>query len=77
MNKYCELVIIKNKIGGKKMKKKAIIFLSMLSVFMVSYSASVEENLKSIESKYNEDGVENILNREFNREKNMDVIVSG
>ena len=34
------------------MKKKAIIFLSMLSVFMVSYSASVEENLKSIESKY-------------------------
>ena len=41
------------------MKKKAIIFLSMLSVFMVSYSASVEENLKSIESKY-----ESILKKE-------------
>ena len=34
------------------MKKKAIIFLSMLSICAVSYSASIEENLKSIESKY-------------------------
>ena len=48
MNKYCELVIIQNKIGGKKMKKKAIIFLSMLSICAISYSASIEENLKSI-----------------------------
>ena len=34
------------------MKKKAIIFLSMLSICAISYSASIEENLKSIESKY-------------------------
>ena len=34
------------------MKKKAIIFLSMLSICATSYSASIEENLKSIESKY-------------------------
>ena len=34
------------------MKKKVIIFLSMLSVCAMSYSASIEENLKSIESKY-------------------------
>ena len=36
----------------KIMKKKAIIFLSMLSICAISYSASIEENLKSIESKY-------------------------
>ena len=34
------------------MKKKVIIFLSMLSICAISYSASIEENLKSIESKY-------------------------
>ena len=34
------------------MKKKAIIFLSMLSICAISYSASIEENLKSIESIY-------------------------
>ena len=34
------------------MKKKAIILLSMLSICAISYSASIEENLKSIESKY-------------------------
>ena len=34
------------------MKKKGIIFLCMLSICTVSYSASIEENLKSIESKY-------------------------
>ena len=34
------------------MKKKATIFLSMLSICAISYSASIEENLKSIESKY-------------------------
>ena len=34
------------------MKRKGILFLSMLSLCVVSYSASIEENLKSIESKY-------------------------
>ena len=34
------------------MKKKGIVFLCMLSICVVSYSASIEENLKSIESKY-------------------------
>ena len=48
------------------MKKKAIIFLSMLSVFMVSYSASVEENLKSIESKY-----DSILRKEEEKKREL------
>ena len=48
------------------MKKKAIIFLSMLSVFMVSYSASVEENLKSIESKY-----DSILRKEEEKKQEL------
>ena len=34
------------------MKRKGILFLSMLSLCVVSYSASIEENLKSIESIY-------------------------
>ena len=34
------------------MKKKGIIFLCTLSICAVSYSAGIEENLKSIESKY-------------------------
>ena len=34
------------------MKKKGIIFLCVLSICAVSYSVSIEENLKSIESKY-------------------------
>ena len=34
------------------MKKRLIIFLSILFICAVSYSASIEENLKSIESKY-------------------------
>ena len=34
------------------MKKKGIIFLCTLSICAVSYSTGIEENLKSIESKY-------------------------
>ena len=34
------------------MKKKVIMLLCTLSVCVVSYSASIEENLKSIESRY-------------------------
>ena len=48
------------------MKKKAIIFLSMLSICAISYSASIEENLKSIESKY-----DSILRKEEQKKQEL------
>ena len=48
------------------MKKKAIIFLCMLSICTVSYSASIEENLKSIESKY-----DSILRKEEQKKQEL------
>ena len=48
------------------MKKKGIIFLCMLSICTVSYSASIEENLKSIESKY-----DSILRKEEQKKQEL------
>ena len=48
------------------MKKKGIIFLCTLSICAVSYSASIEENLKSIESKY-----DSILRKEEEKKREL------
>ena len=48
------------------MKRKGILFLSMLSLCTVSYSASIEENLKSIESKY-----DSILRKEEQKKQEL------
>ena len=48
------------------MKKKGIVFLSILSICAVSYSASIEENLKSIESKY-----DSILRKEEEKKREL------
>ena len=48
------------------MKKKGIIFLCTLSICAVSYSASIEENLKSIESKY-----DSILRKEEEKKQEL------
>ena len=48
------------------MKRKGILFLSMLSLCVVSYSASIEENLKSIESKY-----DSILRKEEEKKQEL------
>ena len=48
-NKFFRVKTLKPNIA---IVEKAIIFLSMLSICAISYSASIEENLKSIESKY-------------------------
>ena len=48
------------------MKKRLIIFLSILFICAVSYSASIEENLKSIESKY-----DSILRKEEQKKQEL------
>ena len=48
------------------MKKRLIIFLSILFICAVSYSASIEENLKSIESKY-----DSILRKEEEKKREL------
>ena len=48
------------------MKKRLIIFLSILFICAVSYSASIEENLKSIESKY-----DSILRKEEEKKQEL------
>ena len=48
------------------MKKKGIIFLCTLSICAVSYSAGIEENLKSIESKY-----DSILRKEEEKKREL------
>ena len=48
------------------MKRKGILFLSMLSLCVVSYSAGIEENLKSIESKY-----DSILRKEEEKKREL------
>ena len=48
------------------MKKKGFILLCMLSICTVSYSASIEENLKSIESKY-----DSILRKEEQKKQEL------
>ena len=65
----------------KKELEKTDIIVSLRKIRTIMKKNGLVSNytikqFKVIKSKYNEDGVENILNREFNREKNMDVIVS-
>ena len=48
------------------MKKRLIIFLSILFICAVSYSAGIEENLKSIESKY-----DSILRKEEEKKREL------
>lgn len=74
----------RNNYGSIKIKKeleKIDIIVSLRKIRTIMKKNGLVSNytikqFKVIKSKYNEDGVENILNREFNREKNMDVIVS-
>ena len=74
----------RNNYGSRKIKKeleKIDIIVSLRKIRTIMKKNGLVSNytikqFKVIKSKYNEDGVENILNREFNREKNMDVIVS-